>query len=180
MANPNKDTTLEFILVSEINGIKYAKLVEEDIKEEIVPPFEVILGYVRRIWKDFAINKVILIKKGLYLVRFMDYQDAMKVTQKGVYQFDHKPFIVKAWTMEMEISTDAIVSLLIWIQLPELDIKFWGFLSKLGSMLGIPLKTDKHTKEKSTLKTVGNKNLTERNRELEHRHNHRIKNSQQR
>ncbi|KAJ8419834.1 hypothetical protein Cgig2_030511 [Carnegiea gigantea] len=37
---------------------------------------------------------------------------------------------------------------------PELDIKYWGLqsLSKLGSMLGIPLKTDKFTKEKSMLK----------------------------
>ncbi|KAJ8435935.1 hypothetical protein Cgig2_013282 [Carnegiea gigantea] len=81
--------------MDEINGTKCAKLVKEDIEGEIVywqnaviccvlgvnPPFEVIEGYVRRIWKDFAINKVILIKKGLcldYLVRFMDYSDAMK------------------------------------------------------------------------------------------------------
>ena len=90
--------------------MKCAKLNAEDIVEEATywqnavvccvlganPPFEVIEGYVRRRWKDFAINKVILIEKGLYLVRFVEYQDAMTVTQKGFYHFDHKLFIVKA------------------------------------------------------------------------------------
>ena len=78
----------------------------------------------------------------------------MKVSQKGVYHFDQKPFIVKAWALEMEININAIASLSIWIQLLELVVKYWGLqsLSKIGSMLGIPLKTDKYTKEKSKLK----------------------------
>jgi len=38
--------------------------------------------------------------------------------------------------------------------LPELDIKFWGneSLSKIGSILGIPLKTDRYTKDKVMIK----------------------------
>jgi len=86
-----------------------------------------------------------MIKKGLYLVRFEEHQAATTVTQKGVYYFDQKPFIVKAWSPELEINTDTITSLPIWIQLPELDIKYWGMLSlsKIGSLLGYPLKTDK-------------------------------------
>ena len=118
------------------------------------PPFLVIDGYVRRIWKANAIDKVVLIKRGLYLVRFVDCQDALTVTQKGLYHFDHKPFIVKAWTTKMVIDIDAIATLPIWIQLPDLDIKYWGLqsLSKLGSLLGIPLKTEKYTKEKTMLK----------------------------
>ena len=54
----------------------------------------------------------------------------------------------------MDINAYQITTLLIWIQLPELDIKYWGgqSLSKLGSILGIPLKTDKYTKEKMMLR----------------------------
>jgi len=58
---------------------------------------------VHRIWGDFAIDKVLMIKKGLYLVRFEEQQAAMAVAQKGVYYFDQKSFIVKAWSPEMEI-----------------------------------------------------------------------------
>ncbi|KAJ8420415.1 LOW QUALITY PROTEIN: hypothetical protein Cgig2_018066 [Carnegiea gigantea] len=56
----------------------------------------------------------------------------------------------------MEINTDAITSLPIWIQLPELDIKYLGMqsLSKIGSLLGYPSKIDKYTKDKSMLKYV--------------------------
>ena len=107
-----------------------------------------------KFWTGFAIDKVLLIKKGLYLVRFMDKPDAMKVAQKGVYHFDQKPFIVKAWTPEMENNVESITSLLILIQLPQLDVRYWGIqsLSKVGSVIGIPLKTDRYTKDKSMLK----------------------------
>ena len=86
-------------------------------------------------------------------MRFTELQDAMTVAQRGFYHFGHKPFIVKAWNLELEINIDAIASLPIWIQLPKLDIKYWGLqsLSNFGSMLGIPLKTNKYTKEKLML-----------------------------
>ena len=118
------------------------------------PPYGVIEGFIRRIWKDYSLDKVALIKKGLYLVRFTKYQGTLLVVQMGICHFDHKPFIVKAWTPEMKINTKAINSLPIRVQLSELDIRYWRLhsLSKLGSMLDIPLKTDKFTKEKSMLK----------------------------
>ena len=110
-----------------INGTKCAKLVEDDVASEINywqneiiccvpranPLYEVVDGFVRWIWIGFAIDKVLLIKKGLFLVRFMEQQDAVIVAQKGVYHFDQKPFIVKAWTLEMEINIYAITSLAI-------------------------------------------------------------------
>ena len=63
MVDPNDGNALEFIPVSEINGTKSAKLVEEDVRSEIAywqnaviccvltanPPYEVIDGFVRRI-----------------------------------------------------------------------------------------------------------------------------------
>ncbi|KAJ8420146.1 hypothetical protein Cgig2_024525 [Carnegiea gigantea] len=49
----------------------------------------------------------------------------------------------------MNISIEDIASLPVWVQFPNLDIKYWSLdsLSKLGSILGIPLKTDMYTKE---------------------------------
>ena len=53
----------------------------------------------------------------------------------------------------MDINTETIASLSIWVRLLDLDIEFWGMasLSKLGSSLGIPIKIDKHTMEKTRL-----------------------------
>ncbi|KAJ8421553.1 hypothetical protein Cgig2_004598 [Carnegiea gigantea] len=91
------------------------------------PPFGVIEGFIRRIWKDKAIDEIVLVRKGVYMVRFLNEQDKLEVMQKGLYYFDNKPFLFL-----------------------ELDIKYWGLdsLSKIGSILGILIKTDKYTKEK--------------------------------
>ncbi|KAJ8419812.1 hypothetical protein Cgig2_000653 [Carnegiea gigantea] len=71
-----------------------------------------------------------------------------------MFYFDAKPFLVKGWNPQMDLHTKCIKSLPIWVQLPELDIRFWGSgsLSKLGSIIRIPLKTDKCTNEKTMLK----------------------------
>ena len=75
------------------------------------------------------------------------------MVQRGIYFFDNKPFMVKPWNSEMQINTEAITLLPIWVQFPELDIKYWGIesLSRIGSLLGIPIITDKYTKEKTML-----------------------------
>ena len=89
MVFPNEGTALDFVHVNELNGMEWAKIVEEDIEEEVPywqnavtccvlganPPLTIIEGYVRRIWKAYAIDKLVLVKRGLYLVRFEVYQD---------------------------------------------------------------------------------------------------------
>ena len=138
LVDPDDGTALEFFPVSEINGVKCAKVELTDIEEEVNywknavlccvlganPPVTVIKGFVKSIWNGYAINKVLLVKKGIYIVRFEDYQDALTVIQKGFYLFDQKPFIVKPWTPEMEINIEAITSLPIWVRFPQLDIKY--------------------------------------------------------
>ena len=53
----------------------------------------------------------------------------------------------------MELHIETIKPLPIWVQLSDLDIKYWGVesLSKIGGILSIPLKTDRCIKEKSML-----------------------------
>ncbi|KAJ8436726.1 LOW QUALITY PROTEIN: hypothetical protein Cgig2_027397 [Carnegiea gigantea] len=79
--------------------------------------------------------------------------DQLAVVQRGVYFFDWKPFLVKPWNQEMDINTEAIPSLHIWVQCLDLDIKCQGLesLSKIESILGILIKTNKYTKEKTLL-----------------------------
>jgi len=61
---------------------------------------------------------------------------------------------VKAWNESLSLDTSTLQSLPIWVQFPELDIKYWGVesISKLGSMLGIPIKMDRTTKEKTAIR----------------------------
>ncbi|KAJ8420198.1 hypothetical protein Cgig2_028421 [Carnegiea gigantea] len=68
--------------------------------------------------------------------------------QREVYFFYWKPFLVKPRNQEMDINTETISFLPIWVQFSNLDINF----CKIRSILGIPIKTDKYTKQKTLLK----------------------------
>ncbi|KAJ8423089.1 hypothetical protein Cgig2_023116 [Carnegiea gigantea] len=111
-------------------------------------------GYLNRIWANYEVKRVIQVRKGVFLVRFGNLQDKMAVEKRGVYYFDSKPLLVKGWNLEMDLNTKAIKSLPLWVQFPNLDIKYWGFesLSKIGSIVSFPIKTNRYTKEKSMIK----------------------------
>ncbi|KAJ8441600.1 hypothetical protein Cgig2_023753 [Carnegiea gigantea] len=150
LVDPEEGTALKYVPIPEINGQTCAKIEKQDIQSEVYfwsiavicgvmganPPVEVIEGYVHRIWASKDMDK-----------------DKMAVLQKGIYFFNRKPFIVKAWNEGLRVDIHALRSVPIWVQFTELDTKYWEIesLSKLGSMLGIPLMTNKTTKEKSAL-----------------------------
>ncbi|KAJ8424191.1 hypothetical protein Cgig2_021613 [Carnegiea gigantea] len=166
MVDPNEDTSLEFILATAIHGTKCAKLMAEDVKDEIEywqnalicsilranPPFEVMKGFLKRIWSNYELNKVLQVHKGIFLVRFANLPDKIQVENRGIYFFDSKPVLAKGWNPNMDIQKEAIKSP-IWVQFPDLNIKYWGIssLSKISSVLGIPIKTDNYTREKTWL-----------------------------
>lgn len=68
----------------------------------------------------------------------------------GIYHFDNKPFIVKAWTPDMEFTREELLTVLIWVKLPGLDFKYQSSkgLSKIGSLVGKPLMVDQNTQNK--------------------------------
>ncbi|KAJ8421292.1 LOW QUALITY PROTEIN: hypothetical protein Cgig2_031131 [Carnegiea gigantea] len=150
LTDPNEGTELKFIPSSIINGVKCTNLVKSDVEVEIQywqsavlctviganPPFEVMKGFLKCIWETMQLIDKILVEKC------------------GIYFFDSKPMLVKGWNPTMDLQTKTIRSLPIWIHLPALDIKYWGMesLSKIGSILGIPFKTDKFTKDKQVIR----------------------------
>ncbi|KAJ8438354.1 hypothetical protein Cgig2_015281 [Carnegiea gigantea] len=64
------------------------------------------------------------------------------------------PNEVKPWNEEMDINIETLVSVPVWVRFLELDIKYYGLdsLSKIGSVLGIHIKIDKYTRDKSFLR----------------------------
>jgi len=118
------------------------------------PPYEIIKRYIARIWAEFSIDKILMIQKGVFLVHFENLKDKEAVVKRGIYFFHSKPFVVKGWSPDLDIQTDRSKTLPLWIRLPHLDMKYWGpeSLSKICSVLGVPIKTDRYTKEKSMLR----------------------------
>ncbi|KAJ8430097.1 hypothetical protein Cgig2_022699 [Carnegiea gigantea] len=122
--------------LTEICGKKYAKIGMSDVKPEIEfweqavicsisganPPFSVMEGFFKRIWSAFEIDRILMVKRGMFLVRFLNLEDKQAVEKRGMHFFDNKPLLVKGWNAALDF------------------------------LLGIPLKTDKYTKERASIR----------------------------
>ncbi|KAJ8437709.1 hypothetical protein Cgig2_008335 [Carnegiea gigantea] len=138
LVDPKEGIELKFVSAEIIDDKKIAKIEREDTAVicSILganPPYEIIQGFVKGIWGPYEIDKILQVRKGVFL-----------------------PFLVELWNRQMDLQTENIKSLPIWVQLPDLDIKIWDSdsLSKIGSTLGFPLKTDKYTRDKIMIKYV--------------------------
>ncbi|KAJ8421613.1 hypothetical protein Cgig2_010180 [Carnegiea gigantea] len=167
LINPKMGNNLKFIPTDLVNGNVCAKLETEDVLTEIEywsssvlcsvigsnPPFEIIQNYIRKIWAHYEIDKILQVRKGLFLARFVHHQNKTTVESKGFYFFGNKPFVVKGWNLELEMHTGNLKSIPLWIRLPNLELKYWSIssLSKIGSLIGIPIKTDQYTISKTMI-----------------------------
>ncbi|KAL2930965.1 hypothetical protein RDABS01_036375 [Bienertia sinuspersici] len=139
----------------------------DDIDEELVywssamvvyvlganPPFSVFNGYCHRIWGKKGLDKVLLVGKGLYLVRFNSVEQREKIWNDEPKFFDSKPVIMKRWDPDMELHKETIKTVPIWTRFPKLELKYWGHRSihKLGDAIGTTLKVDRLTEQKERL-----------------------------
>ncbi|KAJ8431897.1 hypothetical protein Cgig2_009964 [Carnegiea gigantea] len=120
IVDPNEGTSLKFIPAMTINGVKCAKIVKEDVNPKIEYWQNVVLCSV------LGANPPMQVRKRVYMVRFQNQQDKLIVEKHGIYFFDSKPILVEGWNSEMDLHTETIKTLSIWIQFPNLDIKYWG------------------------------------------------------
>ncbi|KAL2930688.1 hypothetical protein RDABS01_036098 [Bienertia sinuspersici] len=137
---------------AEENLDEIAQITVEDIQPEIDywqtsivayvlganPPGGVMDGFFRRVWKDQGVDKVIAIKKGMFLVRLNSIEVRDKLMNTDKIFFDHKP--------------DDICKIPIWVQL-DLHFKYWGFhcIDKIIKPLGKLCKLDENTMQRNKL-----------------------------
>lgn len=81
-------------------------------------------GYFRRVWKSYNVDKVAMIKRGVFLVRF-NAMDSRDLVLNEHYFFDRKPLIMKPWSPDIDFVKEDIKTLPIWVQL-RLPLKYWG------------------------------------------------------
>ena len=132
----------------------------EDIKEEVEfwnsavvcyvmganPPIHIMEGFVHRIWRNLKVDKVAMIHKGVFIVRFTSMENRDKALT-GHFFFDNKPLILKPWVADMDFMKEDLKSVPVWIQL-KLNLKYWGekALYKIVEQIGKPIQRDEATK----------------------------------
>ncbi|XP_074267042.1 uncharacterized protein LOC141590344 [Silene latifolia] len=149
----------------EFNG-ELIQFSAEDTKEEVEywnqavycfvlganPPWNVLHGYIHRIWAKYGIDKVSFLPNGVFLVRFKTNKDKDAVLQAGYHMFDNKPLIVRSWTEESEITKEEVKVVPAWIRICDLPLRFWGkCLPRIAGLVGKFVKADQATAEKTRL-----------------------------
>lgn len=72
-------------------------------------------GYIRRIWRSNEVDNVVVLKKGVFIVRFLTMEQRYKILEGNFDFFDGKPLIVKVWDPEMNIMKEDFNVLPTWI-----------------------------------------------------------------
>ncbi|VFQ62530.1 unnamed protein product [Cuscuta campestris] len=164
VGNQEDDQKLCYIPATEVNGNFVAKLTKDDVIDTTTywdatlvccilganPPLEVVKGFINRIWSSYSIEEVSLLKEGQFIVSFKRVEDRDEVIKRKYYYFDNKPVLVQKWYPGVKVNIDQLDDIPIWIQLPDLEMKYWSLtgLSKIGSLVGKPVKRDRATASK--------------------------------
>ncbi|KAJ8424639.1 LOW QUALITY PROTEIN: hypothetical protein Cgig2_000211 [Carnegiea gigantea] len=98
-------------------------------------PLKVIEGFFKR--RKFAFERVVMVEKGSFLIRFTLEEDGQRALEGGTIFFDKHLVMVKKWNSEMNISKKEVQTIDVWVQLPDF-IKFM-------SQIGILKQTDHYT-----------------------------------
>ena len=99
MVDPNEGTALPYFPASIANSTKCAKITPEDVHSELEywqtsivcsvlganPSLEVMEGFLRRVWHSQTIDKISLVKNGLFLAHFHNMDDQQLMVKKGFF-----------------------------------------------------------------------------------------------
>ncbi|XP_062114707.1 uncharacterized protein LOC133825829 [Humulus lupulus] len=152
-SNQNLDGKFGKKRAEEGNSKSVVKIDLADIEDEILfwnsalvcyvlganPPLNVFYGYVRRKWKDKGVDKVGLLAPSVFLVRFQAINTRDEILHGGYLFLDKKPVVMKPWDAYSDYSKDDVRSVPIWVQLHNLDLKYWGersYSKNLGNWMG--------------------------------------------
>lgn len=116
------------------------------------PPLQVFDGFIRRIWADFGVEKIVKLDNSQFIVKFQETTARDKVVEHGIWFFDRKPLVVHPWSGDMD-ALKGIKIVPVWVKFPSLPMRYWNerSLSAIWSLIGMPIMTDKFTKERSFL-----------------------------
>ncbi|KAL9236160.1 hypothetical protein vseg_010861 [Gypsophila vaccaria] len=117
------------------------------------PPWEIVNGFIKRIWGKFDYDKISHLPNGVFLVHFKTMAILDQVLQSGYQLFDNKPMIVKPWTPQAALVKEDVKTVPTWVRLRDLEHKFWGeaCLHKITGLVGTPVRVDEATIQKTRL-----------------------------
>ncbi|XP_074299262.1 uncharacterized protein LOC141630325 [Silene latifolia] len=116
------------------------------------PPWDIVEGYIRRLWINPKVDKLSFLPNGVFMVRFLSKAAKDVVLRQGHFLLDNKPLIVKPWTPDVELVKHEVKSVPVWVKLHKLPLKFWGKgLTCISGLIRKFIKCDLATEDKTRI-----------------------------
>ena len=157
----SRGASLSFISPEIKNGSSVAKLDKSEVEKLSefwaralimyvvgeTPTIGAIMRYIATAWGNVAKPRVFLHDAGYFVVHFATMDDRNEVLFGGPHSFNSKPIIVKHWTPDFYFHKEVLRVIPIWVRFPNLPLNCWtpDSLSRVGSLLGVPLFADECT-----------------------------------
>nr|CCA65980.1 hypothetical protein [Beta vulgaris subsp. vulgaris] len=111
------------------------------------PTLNAISQYVKSHWQSQDDPQIFKHDEGYFIVRMKTREERDKILFSGPHLFYGKAMIVKQWSANFNFHEEVQKVIPIWVKLPNLPLNCWGedSLSRIGSVLGVPLYADECT-----------------------------------
>lgn len=106
-----------------------------------------ILNHLKRMWRLFQLEEVIVNQIGLYVFNFKSKDGMEQVTENGPWLVDNKPLFVKKWEPGLCMSWPEMTKVPIWVKIYDIPLEAWNVegVSRIASKIGVPIIMDKVT-----------------------------------
>ncbi|XP_048494365.1 uncharacterized protein LOC125494696 [Beta vulgaris subsp. vulgaris] len=157
----DKGMGLKYIAPVVLNGSPVAKLDKEEVTKlceiwinSIIvyvigqpPIITTMTTYIRSHWNMAVDPKIFKHEEGYFVVKLESGAERDAILFAGPYLFCEKPIIVKQWVPSFNFHNEVLRIIPLWAKLPNLPLHYWSSdsLSRIGSLLGIPVYADECT-----------------------------------
>ncbi|KAL0309303.1 UNVERIFIED_CONTAM: hypothetical protein Sradi_5872600 [Sesamum radiatum] len=113
------------------------------------PYFPHLESYVRSNWRD--LQQISSTSSGFYFFRFKTRAAMEEIIEEGPWLFQGQPIVLQCWEQGMSLRRQKHIP--VWVHLKHLPMEYWtdDGLGTVTSGVGIPLYTDKITKNCSRI-----------------------------
>ncbi|XP_021744067.1 uncharacterized protein LOC110710117 [Chenopodium quinoa] len=156
-----KGATLSFIAPKVQDGKLIAELQAAELEEGnrkwanalvfyvvgFYPTIDVVLRFFAQQWNDMQKPDVYWHDDGYFIINMCSSDDRDTILCSGPHMFFGKPAIVKPWCPDFDFHAEILRTIPLWVKFPNLPLNCWGShtLSRLGSLLGVPICADECT-----------------------------------
>ncbi|XP_020264066.1 uncharacterized protein LOC109839998 [Asparagus officinalis] len=115
--------------------------------------FKAMESFVNKFWGKISILKISIIKQGLFLFYFQTEKQMRDVLEAGPWFFGSRPLMLKPWSIDTDLENLQDFYYPMWVQFPNLRLNLWSStgISKVASLIGKPIATDKLTATRQRL-----------------------------